>query len=85
MNIALTQAELGEAMRRLAAYEGHKPTVFADPPIGKAGNPRVEARRKLARQMDSEGVPRPTILERLGALGYNVSMSTLKHDLNKTL
>ncbi len=85
MNIPLTQAELGEAMRRLAAQEGHKPTVFAEPPIGKAGNPRVEARRALARRLDDEGVPRPTILERLGALGYNVSMSTLKHDLNRPL
>ncbi len=84
MNIALTQAELGEAMRRLAAYEGHKPTVFPEEIPCKAGNLRVEARRARARELRDEGLPLAVILDRLGSEGMATSLSSLKHDLTMT-
>jgi hypothetical protein len=85
MTIHLTQAELGEAMRRLAAQEGHKPTVFRDEIICRAGNPRVEARRARARELRDNGLQLTAILAMLGEEGMATSLSSLKHDLSMTL
>ncbi len=81
MNVTLTQAELGEAMRRLAAQEGHKPTVFKEPVPHKPRSPHIEARRARARELRSEGLPLAIILARLAREGMPTSMPTLKHAL----
>lgn len=84
MNIRLTEAEIGEAMRRLAIRDKQTPRKE-----NRGGDysscPVVAERRKLAQELRDDGLPLALVLAQLYRRGYKISMATLKHDVNMAL
>ncbi len=79
MNVTLTQAELGEAMRRLAILEGHKPTRFDDDRTGGL-RPETIARRARVADLFDTGMCARDIQKHLANEGLHVSKWTVVHD-----
>ncbi len=80
----MTEAEIGEAMRRLAVMEGHKPTVWGRDHGGMKQTTRVANRRALARSLRAQGLPTRAILEQVHAAGYKITIGTLHFDIKAT-